>query len=116
MLRRPRSALVAVVLLGAVALTGCGAAGEANPETIGPRGVDGMVIPTPEPDPDDFVADVDNPWFPLEPGTVWTYDVTGSPVDKVEVRVDERRETVAGVECVVVHTSVVDPVAQTVGD
>ena len=104
-----------MVLLGAVALAGCGGAGEANPETIGPRGVDEMVIPTPDPDPDDFVEGVDNPWLPLEPGTVWTYDVAGSAVDKVEVRVDEQRETVAGVECVVVHTSVVDPVAQTVG-
>ena len=74
--RAPRALLV---------LSGCGAAGEANPEKIGPRGVDELVIPTPSPDPDDFVAEVDNPWFPLAPGTVWTYDVSGSAVQRLEV-------------------------------
>jgi hypothetical protein len=86
----------------AVALAGCGAAGEANPRKIGPRGVDELVIPTPSPEPDDFVDGVDNPWLPLAPGTVWTYDVTGSAVRHLEVRVDEDRRTVAGVPCVVV--------------
>jgi hypothetical protein len=108
MLRRPRSALVAVVLLGAVALTGCGAAGEANPEKIGPRGVDGLVIPTPDPDPDDFVADVDNPWFPLAAGTVWTYDVSGARADRLEVRVEDDRQVVAGVRCTVVLRRTLD--------
>ena len=41
-----------------------------------PTGVDELVIPTPSPDPADFVAVVDNPWLPLEPGRTWTYDVT----------------------------------------
>ena len=82
--------------------SGCGAAGQANPEKIGPRGVDELVIPTPDPDPDDFVDAVTNPWLPLAPGTVWTYDVAGSAVQQLEVRVEERREVVAGVECVVV--------------
>ena len=61
-------------LLSALLVSGCGAAGQANPTEIGPQGVDELVIPTPNPDRDDFVDVVDNPWLPLEPGTVWTYN------------------------------------------
>ena len=97
--------LVAVALLLGPVTAGCGAAGQANPEKIGPRGVDELVIPTPDPDPDDFVDAVTNPWLPLAPGTTWTYDVAGSEVQQLEVRVEERRKVVAGVSCVVVHTT-----------
>ena len=99
--------LVTLVAAG-VLLSGCGAAGEANPEKIGPRGVDELVIPTPDPDPDDFVAKVDNPWLPLVPGTVWTYDVTGSAVESLEVRVEDERRSVAGISCVVVRWTATD--------
>jgi hypothetical protein len=111
MSRRPPAlvaALVATVLLSALVVSGCGAAGQANPTEIGPQGVDELVIPTPSPDPDDFVEDVDNPWLPLAPGTVWTYDVAGSEVQRLEVRVEETRETVAGVLCVVVRRTGTD--------
>ncbi|HET9998578.1 MAG TPA: hypothetical protein VFQ17_13760 [Nocardioides sp.] len=101
-------ALVAVFLLSAPLVSGCGAAGQANPIEIGPQGVDELVIPTPSPDPDDFVDEVDNPWLPLAPGTVWTYDVAGSAVQRLEVRVEDVRETVAGVSCVVVRRTGTD--------
>jgi hypothetical protein len=61
-------ALLAVL----IAVTGCGTASDPSP----PSGVDGLVIPTPSVDPADFVAAVDNPWFPLEPGSTRTYDVS----------------------------------------
>ncbi len=48
---------------------GCGSASDPSP----PAGVDELVIPTPSPDPDDFVATIDNPWLPYEPGARWTY-------------------------------------------
>jgi hypothetical protein len=107
MLRRSVGLVVAVLLLSPLP-AGCGAAGRANPEKIGPRGVDELVIPTPSPHPDDFVQGVDNPLLPLAPGTVWIYDVAGSAVQQVEVRVEERRETVAGISCVVVHRTAYD--------
>lgn len=52
-------------------LAGCGTASAPSP----PAGVDQLVIPTPSPDPGDFVDGVDNPWFPLDPGVTWTYEV-----------------------------------------
>jgi hypothetical protein len=63
----------AVLLLLAVLLgsTGCGTASQESP----PSGVDELVIPTPSPDPVDFVAGVDNPWLPLEAGSTRTYEV-----------------------------------------
>jgi len=59
-------------LLGAVLIGVLGACG-ASPTTLGPSGIDGLTIPTPTPDPDDFGDGVANPWFPLQPGTAWTY-------------------------------------------
>ena len=85
-------------------LTGCSAAGEANPEKIGPRGVDELTIPTPSPNLEDFVATIDNPYLPLKPGTVWTYDVSGSAATRFEVTVASTPITVDGVPCVVVNT------------
>ncbi len=59
--------------LSLLLVTGCGSASEPSP----PAGVDGLVIPTPSVDPDDFVTGVDNPWLPLPVGATWEYDVSG---------------------------------------
>ncbi len=87
----------ALVVAGAVLLaSGCGGA----PGTIGPSGVDELTIPTPDPDPADFVAGVDNTWFPLPDGARWTYVVTeepGNPVAEVDARVTGAGPEVAGV-------------------
>jgi hypothetical protein len=68
--RDVRRALVALVVLP-LALSGCGSASVSSP----PSGVDELVVPTPSPDPDDFVAAVDNPWLALTPGRTWDYQV-----------------------------------------
>jgi hypothetical protein len=65
---RAAAAIVAVAIVSA-ALAGCGA----SPAELGPTGVDELTIPTPSPDPADFTGDAANPWFPLVPGTRWTY-------------------------------------------
>lgn len=103
--------LVAALLV----LSGCGAAGVANPEKIGPRGVDELTIPTPSPDPGDFVKGRDNPWFPLDAGTTWTYDVTGGRATRLQVTVDGPRVTIAGVPCVVVRRVATDADGKEVG-
>ncbi|HEY3528268.1 MAG TPA: hypothetical protein VGK78_03895 [Nocardioides sp.] len=56
-------------LLSTAVLSGCGA----SPQPVGPAGVDGLTIPTPNPHPEDFAGHAENVWFPLEPGTQWTY-------------------------------------------
>jgi hypothetical protein len=66
-------ALLALLAL-VVALAGCGTASEPSP----PTGIDELTIPTPSPDPADFVEGVDNPWFPLAPGSTWRYQVIGA--------------------------------------
>ncbi len=96
------------LVAASVLLSGCGAAGEANPEKIGPQGVDELTIPTPSPDPADYVGTVDNPWLPLTSGRVWTYDVSGSAASRIEVTVASTPVTVDGVPCVVVHTEATD--------
>ena len=68
-----RGAVLALALLAAAGpLAACGTASAPSP----PSGVDGLTIPTPSPDPQDFRAGVDQRWFPLAPGNRWTYEVT----------------------------------------
>lgn len=65
-----RAALsIAAAALPVALLSGCGA----SPEPVGPAGIDGLTIPTPSPDPQDFTGHAENVWFPLDPGTRWTY-------------------------------------------
>ena len=70
---RGRRWYVALALMAALGVGGCG---DASPESP-PSGVDELVVPTPSPDPADFVTGVDNPWLPLAPGASWTYEATG---------------------------------------
>ncbi|WP_151083215.1 hypothetical protein [Nocardioides cynanchi] len=64
-----RAARAAFALLVVAPLAACGGL----PTPVGPSGIDGLTIPTPDPAPGDFVGRVDNRWFPLAPGTRWTY-------------------------------------------
>ncbi|MBI2388493.1 MAG: hypothetical protein HYV09_02650 [Deltaproteobacteria bacterium] len=55
----------------------------------------------PKIDPAMFVATIDNPFFPLRPGTTFRYK---EGVDKtVEVTVTPEKKTILGVSCTVVH-------------
>lgn len=84
---------VAVLMLVALLATACGTASAPSP----PTGVDELVIPTPSPDPDDYVADVDNPWFALRPGTASSWEVVdGRGRHRVDVTV-ERAASIGGV-------------------
>jgi hypothetical protein len=95
-LRRTLAA-VAVVLL----VAGCGDATEPSP----PAGVDELVIPTPSPDPDDFVATIDNPWLPFRVGATWTYELTESGATGQTVVTVAEGPTIAGVATTEVTTT-----------
>lgn len=88
-----RVASYAVLLVLLALLAGCGSASAPSP----PAGVDELVVPTPSPDPADFVAGVDNPWFPLEPGDRARYDVLGTTGNRTQVVTVAPGPTVAGV-------------------
>jgi hypothetical protein len=60
----------------------------------------------PQIDPADFVAAVDNPLFPLVPGTVFTYEEGG--VLTVTVEVTSMTKEILGVTTTVVHDVVTD--------
>ncbi|WP_185995630.1 hypothetical protein [Nocardioides campestrisoli] len=101
----PRASLAARTasgLLLVVALAvGCGG----SPRTSPPSGVDGLVIPTPSPAPDDFVTGIDNPWLPLAPGATWTFEVQDATGEAVRTtRVLSGTREVAGIAATQVET------------
>lgn len=86
-------------------LTGCGSASEPSP----PTGVDELVIPTPSLDAADFVAEVDNPWLPLAPGSEWEYRASSAgELARITITVLDDTREVQGVAATAVHEAVVD--------
>jgi hypothetical protein len=58
-------------------------------------------------DPADFVTTVDNPYFPLTPGTIFVFAGTSEGErEEVTVRVTGRTKVIQGVTCVVVRDTV----------
>ena len=95
-----RHLLAAGVVLVSITASSCAG----GPPTIPTSGVDELQIPTPSADPEDFVDHVDNRWFPLEPGTTWTYRTSGDGGDRTEVvAVTGRTRVVQGVTSTVVR-------------
>ena len=80
---------IAILVLSAALVAACGGGGGGT---------------TLEIDPQDFVADVTHPLFPLTPGT--TYILEGDTDDghvRVEFEVTDDRKDILGVSCIVVH-------------
>ena len=61
-------------------------------------------------DPAEFTTTIDNPYWPMKPGTTWTFretDAQGSQ-QRIEVRVTHRTRTIRGIEARVVHDVVTE--------
>jgi len=105
--RAVRRPLVAGALAAGLVVGATGCAGIGQPAPYDSPGINGLVVPTPSPAPDDFVEGVDNPWLALETGARWTYDVTGgSSSGTVVVEVLDGTVPVAGLDATAVRTTV----------
>lgn len=73
-----------------------------------PSASSAAVVPGASIDPADFVAAIDNPWFPLLPGSTWTYRGTkdGEPGEDT-MTVTTSTKDIAGITAVVVHDELV---------
>ncbi|HUU85406.1 MAG TPA: hypothetical protein VM243_18050 [Phycisphaerae bacterium] len=97
-----RRALSFLVVLGL--LTGSSACN--SPQGSGSAG-DAAADGTPQVDPADFVAVVDNPFFPLTPGTMRVYEgEKPDGLERVEVLVTDDTREILGVTCTVVRDTV----------
>ena len=97
-----RSSLLALTVVPLVlAAAGCGSGnGSALPQGSEPVRLD----------PADFVARIDNPYWPMAPGSAWVYEETDAEgnVQRVEVTVTERARSILGIAATVVHDVVTE--------
>ena len=97
-----RTVLVAVPVI--VALTGCGSDGDGGDGL--PQGSEPVEL-----DPADFTTRIDNPYWPMAPGSRWVYRETDSEgaVQRVVVTVTKRTKRIAnGIEARVVRDVVTE--------
>jgi hypothetical protein len=99
--------LIAVLLLAAVAAA-CGGDTKSSKETPAstlPQGSEPVEL-----DPADFKTTIDNPYWPMAPGSRWVYrevDVEGGR-KRVEVTVTKETKMIMGIEARVVHDVVTE--------
>jgi hypothetical protein len=112
----------AVRLLAAIALAATACAGPSVSDSENPsRGPDSRPLPqgseAVELDPKDFLAQIDHPFWPMSPGSRWTYREVGptGAIQTVEVSVTDEARTILGIEATVVH-DVVSRDGQTIED
>ena len=92
-----RFPILVMCALLALSVGGCGGGGGATALPTGSEEV--------ELDPADFSTKIDNPYWPMTPGTTWVYretDEEGSE-QRVVVTVTNRTKTIMGIEARVVH-------------
>jgi hypothetical protein len=102
---RTRTLTIAIAsIVAAAAVVACGdddGDGNGSPASDLPQGSEPVEL-----DPADFTTEIDNPYWPMTPGSRWVYDEIDEEgnVLKVEVTVTEKTKQIAnGVEARVVH-------------
>jgi hypothetical protein len=98
----------AVLLLAA-----CGGGSKSSAGSELPQGSEAVEL-----NPADFTTDIDNPYWPMSPGSRWVYRETNGhgDVQSVEVTVTRRTKTIDGIEARVVHDLVTTPDGEKVED
>jgi hypothetical protein len=100
---------IGIITIGvlAVAIAACGGDDGSDTSTGGlPQGSERVDL-----DPADFTTEIDNPYWPMEPGSRWVYRETDTEgtVQRVVVTVTNETKTIAnGVEARVVHDVVTE--------
>jgi hypothetical protein len=102
-MRRP----LLILAVGSLLLAGCGESKES--QAACPYGLPQGSTPV-ELDPNDFVAKIDNPYWPMAPGSKWVYRETDAEgtTQRVEVTVTDRTKEILGIEATVVHDVVTE--------
>jgi hypothetical protein len=99
--------LTAVLLVLVSAATACGGGGSGRDATAtAPLPVDGQPFPI---DPSEFTTEIDNPYWPMKPGSRWVFRETDAEgtVSRVVVTVLDKTKMIAnGVEARIVHDQV----------
>jgi hypothetical protein len=95
-----RSLALAIAVL---ALAACGGvASKSSCSTTLPQGTKPVKL-----DPADFTTNIDNPYWPMRPGSHWVYrEVENGETQRVDVTVTNKTKTLEGIEARVVHDRV----------
>jgi hypothetical protein len=83
------------VLLVVVLATGCGSESRSLPQGAEPAKLDAG----------DFIEQIDNPYWPMAPGSRWAYREDGQ---RVEVTVTDQTKEILGIQATVVHDVVTE--------
>ena len=89
--------------LAVLALSACGGSGSksSSPPSL-PQGTKAVKL-----DPADFTTNIDNPYWPMRPGSHWVYrEVENGETQRVDVTVTNQTKTLEGIEARVVHDRV----------
>src|SRR5215471_13464667 len=89
--------------LAVLALAACGGGGSksSDPASL-PQGTKSVRL-----DPADFTTNIDNPYWPMRPGSHWVYrEVENGEAQRVDVTVTNRTKVLGGIEARVVHDRV----------
>jgi hypothetical protein len=93
------------VAIAVLALAACGGRGsDSKPSSSAglPQGTKPVKL-----DPADFTTEIDNPYWPMRPGSHWVYrEVENGEAQRVDVTVTNRTKTLGGIEARVVHDRV----------